>query len=85
MLKFNIKVQVVHPGFVKTPMTDKNDFPMPFLMTSADAAKRIYKKLSSNDFEIYFPKRLIWPMKLLQILPYKIYFFVMKRITKFAS
>ena len=85
MLKFNIKVQVVHPGFVKTPMTDKNDFSMPFLMTSADAAKRIYKKLSTNEFEIYFPKRLIWAMKLLQILPYKIYFFVIKKISKFAS
>ena len=85
MLKFNIGVQVVHPGFVKTPMTDKNDFPMPFLMTSAEAAKRIHKKLSTNEFEIYFPKRLIWPMKLLQILPYKIYFFLMKNITKFSS
>ncbi len=85
MLKYNIKVQVIHPGFVKTPMTDKNDFPMPFLMTSAEAAKRIYKILPTNVFEIYFPKRLIWPMKLLQILPYKIYFFLMKKITKFAS
>ena len=67
-------------------MTDKNDFPMPFLMTlSAEAAKRIYKILPTNVFEIYFPKRLIWPMKLLQILPYKIYFSLMKKITKFAS
>ena len=41
--KFKIKVQVVHPGFVKTPMTDKNKFKMPFLMTSIEAAEKNYK------------------------------------------
>ena len=61
-------------------MTDKNTFPMPFLMSSENAARRIYKKLSSYDFEIYFPKRLIIPMKILSILPYKIYFFIMSKI-----
>ena len=43
--KFDIKVQVIHPGFVKTPMTDKNNFPMPFLISAEEAAKRINKKL----------------------------------------
>ena len=85
MLGSNIKVQVVNPGFVKTPMTDKNKFKMPFLMSAKDAAQRIYKKLSSKDFEIYFPKRLIIPMKILQILPNKIYFYIMKKITKFSQ
>lgn len=80
LLKTNIKVQVIHPGFIKTPMTDKNTFPMPFLMSSENAARRIYKKLSSYDFEIYFPKRLIIPMKILSILPYKLYFFIMSKI-----
>ena len=80
LLKTNIKVQVIHPGFIKTPMTDKNTFPMPFLMSSENAAKKIYKKLSSYDFEIYFPKRLIIPMKILSILPYKLYFFIMSKI-----
>ena len=61
--KFKIKVQVVHPGFVKTPMTDKNKFKMPFLMTSIEAAERIIKKLDTNNFEIYFPKRLLLSMK----------------------
>ncbi|MDC3090913.1 SDR family NAD(P)-dependent oxidoreductase [Rickettsiales bacterium] len=80
LLKTEIKVQVIHPGFIKTPMTDKNNFPMPFLMTSQKAAKRIYEKLFSSDFEIYFPKRLIIPMKILSILPYRIYFFIMSKI-----
>ena len=82
LLQTKIKVQVVHPGFIKTPMTDKNAFPMPFLMTSENAARRIYKKLLSSDFEIYFPKRLIIPMKILSILPYKFYFFIMSKILK---
>ena len=78
--KFDIKVQVIHPGFVKTPMTDKNNFPMPFLISAEEAAKRINKKLWTNDFEIFFPKRFIYIMKLLQLLPNKIYLFLMTKI-----
>ena len=66
--KSNIKVQVVNPGFVKTPMTDKNPFFMPFLMSPKNAAKKISEKLESSDFEIFFPKKLIIPMKLLRLL-----------------
>ena len=80
--QFNIKVQVVHPGFIKTPMTDKNSFPMPFLMSPEKAAKIIFSKIHSNVFEIYFPKMLLIPMKLISLLPYKIYFFLIKIFTK---
>ena len=80
--KSKIKVQVVNPGFVKTPMTDQNPFFMPFLMSPQNAAKRIYKKLESKQFEIYFPKKLIIPMKLLSLLPYSIYFFLIKKLIK---
>lgn len=80
LTKSNIKIQVVHPGFIKTPMTDRNDFPMPFLMSAKKAAERIFTKLGSNDFEIYFPKRLILPMKFLKILPNRVYFFIMKKL-----
>lgn len=83
--KENIKIKVVHPGFIKTPMTDKNDFPMPFLMSSSEAAKRIYKNLFNSCFEISFPKRLILPMKILSLLPYKVYFFLMDLILKRAT
>ena len=78
--KYKIKVQVVHPGFIKTPMTEKNNFPMPFLMGSDKAASIIIKNLNKNKFEIAFPKRLIIPMKILQLLPYGLYFFIMKKV-----
>lgn len=80
--KFKIKVQVIHPGFIKTPMTDKNKFDMPFLMTAEKASKIITKKIFSNTFEIFFPKRLIIPMKILNLLPSFIYFFIIKYFVK---
>ena len=83
--QFNIKIQVVHPGFIKTPMTEKNSFPMPFLMSSEKAAKIIFSKINSNVFEIYFPKMLLIPMKILSLLPYKIYFFLIKKFVKLTG
>ena len=66
-----IAMRIINPGFVKTPMTSKNRFHMPFLMTPEDAADRIARKFWSGSFEIYFPKRLIWPLKIMRILPTK--------------
>ncbi len=80
--QFKIKVQVIHPGFVKTPMTDKNNFVMPFIVSAEKAADIMMKKIFSKKFEIYFPKRLIIPMKLINILPDSIYFFLMKKFVK---
>lgn len=64
-----IDVVVVSPGFVKTPLTDRNDFPMPFLVTAEDAADRIVKGLRKGTQEIAFPKRFTWSLKLLGALP----------------
>lgn len=64
-----IDVVVVSPGFVKTPLTDKNDFPMPFLVSAEDAADRIVKGLQKGKREIAFPKRFTWSLKLLGALP----------------
>lgn len=55
---FDIDVTCLLPGFVDTPLTQKNTFPMPFLMSADDAAKRMYKALGSRPFEFAFPKRL---------------------------
>ncbi len=82
LARFKVKVQVIHPGFIKTPMTDKNKFPMPFLMDVDEASSRIYKKLFSSDFEISFPKKLILPMKLISMLPNKIYFSLIRILLK---
>ena len=64
-----VVVQVVCPGFVETPMTAVNRFPMPGLMTAPAAAERIVAGLAGDRFEIAFPRRLVWPMKLLGLLP----------------
>lgn len=67
-----IKVTVVSPGFVKTPLTERNDFPMPFLIEPDDAAQRILKGLKRGATEIHFPKRFTWTLKLLGALPQRL-------------
>ena len=74
-------MQVVHPGFVRTPLTDKNDFPMPFLMEPDQAAARIVAGLQSDRFEITFPRRFTMLLKLLRCLPYAWYFPAVRRAT----
>lgn len=64
-----IDVVVVSPGFVKTPLTDRNDFPMPFLVSADDAAARIVSGLTRGQNEIAFPKRFTWMLKALGALP----------------
>jgi len=77
-----IVVQVVNPGFIKTPLTDKNDFPMPFLMPVDKAVDQLYRGLLGNRFEITFPKRFTWMLKVLRLLPYAVYLPMMNRTTK---
>ena len=75
----NVRVCLVSPGFIKTPMTDKNDFKMPFLKTPEYAAEKIYDGLvNKNSFEIHFPKSLTIILKILSFLPNKIYFLTYK-------
>jgi len=84
--RHNVRVCLVSPGFIKTPMTDKNDFKMPFLKTSEFAADKIYDGLiNQNNFEIHFPKQLTLTLKLFSLLPSKIYFYLVKKLTKFQK
>ena len=79
----NVRVCLVSPGFIKTPMTDKNDFKMPFLKTPEYAANKIYDGLINKDnFEIHFPKVLTVMLKILSFLPSKIYFYLVRKLTK---
>ena len=81
--KYKVKVSVVSPGFIKTPLTDKNEFPMPFLRSPEFAAEKIYNGLmNSNSFEIDFPKQLTITLKFLRILPYRIYLFLVDKLVK---
>jgi short-subunit dehydrogenase len=75
-----ISLSVVNPGFVKTPMTAGNDFPMPFLMEPAEAARRTIKGLAARKFEIAYPWRFVIILKLLRMLPYSLFFAITKRL-----
>ncbi|MDC3231639.1 SDR family NAD(P)-dependent oxidoreductase [Candidatus Pelagibacter sp.] len=82
----NVRVCLVSPGFIKTPMTDKNDFNMPFLKTPEYAAEKIYDGLvNKNSFEIHFPKSLTMILKILGFLPNKIYFGLIGKLTKYQK
>ncbi len=79
----NVRVCLVSPGFIKTPMTDKNDFKMPFLKSPEYAAQKIYDGLiNKKSFEIHFPKELTITLKILSFLPSKIYFYLVGKLTK---
>lgn len=79
--EIGITTTVITPGFVKTPLTDKNTFPMPFIVDVKDAARIIYQGLEAKKFEITFPKRLSYPLKLMRALPYFLYFPLMRKGT----
>jgi short-subunit dehydrogenase len=76
-----VKLQLINPGFVKTPLTDKNDFAMPFLVSAEDAAQSIAKGLAGDRFEIAFPTMFVLILKLLRMLPYRLYFALVGRGT----
>lgn len=85
-LKFDLDraglhISVVCPGFVDTPATESNPFPMPFLISAEDAAQRILAGVQQGRFEISFPRRFTYVLKFINMLPYRIYFFLIKRVT----
>ena len=75
MKRKNVRVSLISPGFIKTPMTDQNDFSMPMIKSAEFAAEQIFIGLTKkNGFEIHFPKAFTYIMKFLRILPSSIYF-----------
>lgn len=74
-----IKVQVINPGFIKTPLTDKNDFKMPMLMPVDKAVAAMIRGLESNQFEIIFPWPFVVMKKLIDMLPNKAYLWIFGR------
>jgi short-subunit dehydrogenase len=77
----NVGVALINPGFVKTPLTDRNDFRMPHLIDAEEAAGEIVRGLERRDFEIHFPKAFTRQLKLLRLLPYRLYFAAIRRAT----
>jgi short-subunit dehydrogenase len=72
----NIDIKVINPGFVRTPMTDKNTFAMPMRLEPEVAARYIASGLKNKSFEIHFPKKFTIFLKLLSTMPYGIKFFL---------
>ena len=80
MRRKNVRVSLVSPGFIKTPMTDQNDFPMPMIKSPEFAAEQIYIGLvKKKGFEIHFPKAFTYFLKFLSMLPSSIYFKIVEK------
>jgi len=81
--RHNVRISLISPGFIKTPLTNQNTFNMPFIKTPEFAADRIYSGLTaSSSFEIHFPKELTVFLKILRILPYRAYLFIVNKFVK---
>ena len=81
--KYNVRISLVSPGFIKTPLTDKNEFQMPFIKSPEFAAEKMFNGLTkTNAFEIHFPKALTVILKILRILPYKVYLYLIDKGVK---
>ena len=74
-------VSAIHPGFVQTPLTAQNQFHMPALMTPEEAAEAMIRGWERGRFEILFPRRFTTWLKLLRLLPYRLYFPLVRRAT----
>jgi short-subunit dehydrogenase len=76
-----IGVYLVSPGFVDTPLTQKNDFRMPALISRETAARATLAGIAAGRFEIHYPKRFTRWLKLLRVLPYPLQFSAVRKIT----
>ena len=83
--RYNVRISLVSPGFIKTPLTDKNKFPMPMIKSPEYAAEKMFIGLTKkNTFEIHFPKTFTIIVKLLKIMPNWLFFFLVgKGIKRF--
>ena len=82
LLPQGVGVHMISPGFVATEATAQNDFEMPALITAEEAAKEILAGLQAGEFDIHFPKRFSGFLKFLRILPYPLYFWIVRRFVK---
>ena len=81
--KHNVRISLISPGFINTPLTSQNTFNMPFIKSPEFAANKMYHGLTKgNSFEIHFPKELTLILKILRILPYRIYLFLINKFVK---
>jgi short-subunit dehydrogenase len=69
-----IEVQLINPGFIKTRLTEKNDFNMPFIMSPEDAAKEVFEHMNTDGFKKSFPMMFSWVFRLSQFMPDWMYY-----------
>jgi short-subunit dehydrogenase len=81
MQDHGVGVSVVNPGFVATPLTAQNQFTMPALISPEQAAREMLKGWARGEFDIHFPKRFTLWLKLLRLLPYRLYFPLVRKFT----
>ncbi|WP_371377993.1 SDR family NAD(P)-dependent oxidoreductase [Thalassotalea aquiviva] len=79
LAKHDIDVSLIHPGFVKTPLTDKNNFDMPFLMDVEEAAKRTFRAIEKRQHYLQFPKRFTFLLRALSYIPIKLWIKITNR------
>ena len=77
-----VTLKLISPGFVKSTLTDRNDFEMPYLLSAEQAAIEIRRGLEGDSFEITFPRPFVRRMKLLQMIPYRLYFYLARKMTR---
>jgi short-subunit dehydrogenase len=82
LLPTGVGVHMISPGFVATEATAQNDFEMPALISAEVAADEILTGIQKGEFDIHFPKRFSGFLKFLRILPYPIYFWIVRRFVK---
>jgi len=82
LLPTGVSVHMISPGFVATEATAQNDFEMPALISAEEAANEILMGIEKGEFDIHFPKRFSRFLKFLRILPYPIYFWIVRRFVK---
>lgn len=76
----NFDISIVSPGFVKTALTERNNFPMPFIIDVDLAVRRFISGMERRRLHIAFPRRLDWSLRLLRLLPEALMFKVLKKL-----
>jgi len=76
-----LNVYLINPGFVATPLTAKNDFAMPALISATEAAHKLILGIERGEFHIHFPKRFTNWLRFARLLPYRSYFWLIHKVT----
>lgn len=82
LAKDSVDISVVRPGFVKTPLTERNDFPMPFAIDSETAVKKIVQGINKRKWIIAFPWQLVWIMNFIAFLPLNFQTILLRKISR---